>query len=84
MTDDIPFSDKERKPLLGKESRKLLTGNKWQLEIYKSITNTRFVIFIMVGVVTCCGLCMAILHPHKATEFAVSVRRCVFGTHDLQ
>lgn len=41
------------------------------------LVNTRVLIVAMVGVVLCFGFCAALLHPHKAGEFVVSVRRCV-------
>ncbi|WOK95967.1 squamosa promoter-binding-like protein 9 [Canna indica] len=43
------------------------------------IMRTRFPLFVVVSVVLCFAACIILLHPHKAGEFAVSIRRCMFG-----
>ncbi|XP_068659639.1 squamosa promoter-binding-like protein 7 [Aristolochia californica] len=42
------------------------------------ITRTRFVLLMMASFGICCGVCVALRHPHKIGEFAVTVRRCLF------
>lgn len=39
----------------------------------------RLAVLTMVMVVTCCGVCVALLHPHRAGDFMITVRRCLFG-----
>ncbi|MQL76886.1 hypothetical protein Taro_009278 [Colocasia esculenta] len=43
------------------------------------ITGTRLAVLVMVSVVMCCGICVALLHPHRAGDFVIKVRRCLFG-----
>ncbi|CAL9136979.1 unnamed protein product [Musa textilis] len=43
------------------------------------IMRTRFPLFVIVSVVLCLAACIILLHPHEAGEFAVSIRRCMFG-----
>ncbi|CAA6654187.1 unnamed protein product [Spirodela intermedia] len=42
-------------------------------------TGTRLALLTMVMVITCCGVCVAFLHPHRAGDFMITVRRCLFG-----
>ena len=30
------------------------------------------------SIYVCLGMCAVLLHPHKVSEFAVSIRRCLF------
>ncbi|KAJ0979695.1 hypothetical protein J5N97_015169 [Dioscorea zingiberensis] len=58
---------------------------KWPLESWggivpRPVMSTRLTAFIMVSVVMCFGACIAVFHPHRAREFAVSLRRCMFGS----
>ncbi|RWW34698.1 hypothetical protein GW17_00000522 [Ensete ventricosum] len=43
------------------------------------IMRTRFPLFVIVSVVLCLAACIILLHPHEVGEFAVSIRRCMFG-----
>ncbi|CAD5181447.1 unnamed protein product, partial [Musa acuminata subsp. malaccensis] len=43
------------------------------------IMRTRFPLFVVVSVVLCLAACIILFHPHEAGEFAISVRRCMFG-----
>ncbi|KHN37527.1 Squamosa promoter-binding-like protein 7 [Glycine soja] len=36
-------------------------------------------IFVLVSVAVCLGVCVAVLHPGRVSELAVSVRRCLFN-----
>uniref|UniRef100_A0A1D1YJZ3 Squamosa promoter-binding-like protein 9 n=1 Tax=Anthurium amnicola TaxID=1678845 RepID=A0A1D1YJZ3_9ARAE len=59
-------------------------SSKWQNKSWfhifsRRITSTRLAVLIMFSVVVCCGICVALLHPHEAGDFVVTVRRCLFG-----
>lgn len=36
-------------------------------------------IYIIATAAVCLGLCAVLFHPHKVSEFAVSIRRCLLG-----
>lgn len=40
---------------------------------------SRPAIFVIVSVAVCLGVCVAVLHPGRISELAVSVRRCLFN-----
>ncbi|CAJ1962283.1 unnamed protein product [Sphenostylis stenocarpa] len=40
---------------------------------------SRPAIFVIVSIAVCLGVCVAVLHPGRVTELAVSVRRCLFN-----
>lgn len=46
---------------------------------WKVATGARLSVFIMVSVVMCFAACVALLHPHKARDFAVTIRTGLFG-----
>ncbi|XP_039128586.1 squamosa promoter-binding-like protein 9 isoform X1 [Dioscorea cayenensis subsp. rotundata] len=52
----------------------------WRDIIPKTVMSSRFTAFIMVSAVMCFAACIAVLHPQKAKEFTVTLRRCLFGS----
>ncbi|XP_041000956.1 squamosa promoter-binding-like protein 7 [Juglans microcarpa x Juglans regia] len=44
-----------------------------------AIFSSRPGIFVISFGAACLGICAILLHPHKAGEFAVSIRRCLFN-----
>ncbi|XP_074589830.1 squamosa promoter-binding-like protein 9 [Curcuma longa] len=43
------------------------------------ITRSRFPLFIAASVILCLVACAILFHPRKAGDFAISIRRCLFG-----
>lgn len=43
----------------------------------RSILRFRPLLFIIATAAVCLGICAVLFHPHKVTEFAVSIRRCL-------
>lgn len=43
-----------------------------------AILGSRPGIFVIGFAAVCLGMCAVLLHPHKVSEFAVSIRRCLF------
>jgi len=46
--------------------------------VSRAIFSSRSSIFLISIAAVCLGICAVILHPHKVSEFAVSIRRCLF------
>ncbi|KAK9137065.1 hypothetical protein Sjap_007659 [Stephania japonica] len=44
-----------------------------------SSSKSRPLMLLVAATVVCVGMCVVLLHPHRVREFAVSVRRCLFG-----
>ncbi|KAK1278961.1 Squamosa promoter-binding-like protein 9 [Acorus gramineus] len=44
------------------------------------IRKAHLAILLMATVALCFGICMTVVHPHKAVEFTISVGKCVFGS----
>ncbi|KAK7412609.1 hypothetical protein VNO78_04104 [Psophocarpus tetragonolobus] len=75
-------SDKnERIPLLKRDI--IMNMEEWP-ERYgrrclgRGFLTSRPAIFVIVSVAVCLGVCVAILHPGRVSDLAVSVRRCLF------
>ncbi|KAG4945829.1 hypothetical protein JHK87_041836 [Glycine soja] len=45
----------------------------------RGFLTSRPAIFVIVSVAVCLGVCVAVLHPGRVSELAVSVRRCLFN-----
>ncbi|KAL2341184.1 hypothetical protein Fmac_009124 [Flemingia macrophylla] len=45
----------------------------------RGFSTSRPAIFVIVLVAVCLGVCVAVLHPGRVSELAVSVRRCLFN-----
>jgi hypothetical protein len=43
-----------------------------------TIFSSRPSFFVIGFAAVCLGMCAVLLHPHKVSEFAVSIRRCLF------
>lgn len=46
--------------------------------VSRAIFSSRPSIFLISIATICLGICAVLLHPHKVSEFAVSIRRCLF------
>ncbi|GLT72493.1 hypothetical protein SLA2020_444240 [Shorea laevis] len=46
--------------------------------VSRAIFSSRPSIFLISIATVCLGICAVVLHPHKVSEFAVSIRRCLF------
>nr|QFR98472.1 SPL20 [Betula platyphylla] len=46
--------------------------------VSRTIFSSRPSIFLISIATVCLGICAVLLHPHKVSEFAVSIRRCLF------
>ncbi|XP_077219265.1 squamosa promoter binding protein-like 7 [Tasmannia lanceolata] len=69
-------------PLINKDI--IMNVNCWQPKAYghtfsHTIRRKPMALLILTTVV-CCGVCVALSHPHKVGEFTVYVQRCLFGT----
>ncbi|ESW19842.1 hypothetical protein PHAVU_006G159700 [Phaseolus vulgaris] len=73
---------KERIPLL---KREIIMNVEELPERYgrgclgRGFLTPRPAIFVIVSIAVCLGVCVAVLHPGRVTELAVSVRRCLFN-----
>ncbi|KAJ0092186.1 hypothetical protein Patl1_25532 [Pistacia atlantica] len=45
-----------------------------------SVFSSRPTIFVIAVTAVCFGICVVLLHPHKVSDFAVSIRRSLFGS----
>ncbi|OIV95809.1 hypothetical protein TanjilG_20259 [Lupinus angustifolius] len=45
----------------------------------RGFMSSRPAIFVIASLAVCLGLCVAVLHPGKVSELAVSIRRCLFN-----
>lgn len=72
----------ERIPLLKRDiimNVEELPGRYGRQCLGRGFLTARPAIFVMVSVAVCLGVCVAVLHPGRVSEFAVSVRRCLFN-----
>jgi len=73
---------KERVPLLKREiimNVEELPERYGRRCLARGFLTPRPAIFVIVSIAVCLGVCVAVLHPGRVTEFAVSVRRCLFN-----
>ncbi|OVA11415.1 Transcription factor [Macleaya cordata] len=71
-------------PLLNGEVTTDVTHQQWPKKscgrIFSStILSPRPLVLIVAVAALCSGVCAVVFHPHKVGEFAVSIRRCLFG-----
>lgn len=64
---------------------RLMKGMKWPQKacaqvLPSSIKRSHLVVLSMAAVAVCFGICAAVSYPHEVRRFAVTMRRCLFGT----
>eukprot|EP00268_Persea_americana_P017010 TRINITY_DN18123_c1_g2_i2.p1 TRINITY_DN18123_c1_g2~~TRINITY_DN18123_c1_g2_i2.p1 ORF type:complete len:475 (-),score=90.44 TRINITY_DN18123_c1_g2_i2:534-1958(-) len=64
---------------------RLMKGRKWPQKacaqvLPSSIKKSHLVVLSMAAVAVCFGICAAVSYPHEVRRFAVTMRRCLFGT----
>lgn len=73
----------DKVPLLNKEVvMNMNLIKEWPSKSHSHIFSKRVLkyrppVFVIAIVAICLGVCAVLLHPHKASKFATSVRRCL-------
>lgn len=55
-------------------------AKEWRRKSCGGFSSSRSTIFVVAVTAVCFGICVVLLHPHKVSDFAVSIRRSLFGS----